>query len=66
MLSWDYDLKDNKKLLVEKWCKYGFYIGEKIDINLLKKYIDEINLHENDKEFFKFLIKKHDLQKQSK
>jgi len=56
----DYDIqllqKQNPKLYVEKMLTYYVWHGYKIEKNLVWQYIDDIDLEENKREFFKFLL----------
>lgn len=48
--------EQNPKLYVQKMPTYNIWHGEKVEKELVKRYIDEIDLEENKREFFKFII----------
>jgi hypothetical protein len=62
MFIWDYDIKELKKTesgrikILERMINYGFDKGEKINLELVRKYWTRLHLEPKRKRLFELLI----------
>ena len=56
----DYDKKDlekkDPKLFLEKWLLYGWIKGQKLKAKMLYKYLPQLNIPKETKDYYQFLI----------